>query len=165
MNYVIGKNYYQQFVTFNVSGISANMDFVPWATMVHNGLDDHTAHVFVNNIDIGRYTTSGTIPSNYSLGDSVGLAVSGNVAGNLSKYYLNLGTLDTFYSETILDNVFVEPGVSVRQSIGIGAAAFAGVSSGVGNTIWYQGINNPGQNRISAVANSGIRTVVSYVMP
>lgn len=171
MNYLIGKNYYQQFVTFNISGISANMDSVPWATMVHNGVDDFSSHVFVNNVDIGRYTVSGIISNNYAVGDSVGLAISGNAAGNLTKYYLGLGTLDSAYiSASILasggfDHVMVEPGVNARQHMAIDGAALAGISSGAGNTVWYQGVNNPNQNRISAVATSGIRTVINYVIP
>ena len=36
---------------------------------------------------------------------------------------------------------------------------------GNGSWIWYQGINNASQNRLSSNATSGIRTVVNYNLP
>jgi len=93
-----GDNYYQQFTTFNISGISTNTDSTPLGTMVKNGADDFGPKVFVTNIDTGRYTASGTIPPTYAYGNSVNLVVSGQVAGNLSKGIISLGVLDAYVS-------------------------------------------------------------------
>ena len=172
MSYLPGKNFYTQVTTYNNSGISTNADIIPWSTTVRNGLDDLTVKTFVTNIDVGRYTISGVFPTSYLVGDSVGVAVSGLFSGNLVKYFMPLGVIDNAYVGNAvlgsggLDNIFVEYNlVNVRQALTIALAALAGTSSGIGSTVWYQGINNTPQNRISSVANSGMRTLVSYLLP
>lgn len=170
MSYRPGDTFYKQVTTFSPSGISTNTDVTPWATLVHNGVDDFTPHLFVTNIDIGRYTVSGVIPSTYSAGSSINVVVSGLVVGNLSKAVVDLdvlipGVAAVVLASSGLDSVQIEPGVNARQALSLIAAPVGGVSSGAGNTLWYQGVDNPTQNRISSVCTSGIRTVVSYVLP
>ncbi len=58
------------------------------------------------------------------------------------------------------EQISIETGTNARQAIQVMGAALAGTSSGVNNTIWYQGMGNS-INRISAVAISGIRSVVN----
>jgi hypothetical protein len=164
MSYRPGDIFYKQVTTFSPSGISTNTDVTPWATLVHNGVDDFTPHVFVTNVDVGRYTVSGVIPSTYAVGSSINVAVSGLVTGNLSKAVVDLDVLSAPNSG-LFDYVQIEPGLNARQLLALLGAPIGGVSSGAGNTLWYQGANNPAQNRVSSVCTSGIRTVVSYVLP
>ncbi len=211
MSYRPGDNFYKPILTFNISGISTDADITPWATMVHNGLDDFSASakVFVTHIDLGRYTASGIIPSTYLAYDSVQIIVSGIVATYLAKGTIELETLDALapnvnvvsfsgfpvaapgVSGSIIadiryalgsnivvtgvinatlasggwDNIMIEPNVNARQALSEISASTAGVSSGVGNWIWYDGINNPTTWRIAANAISGIRTIVNYNLP
>ncbi len=226
MGYSPGNIFYQQLTTFNVSGISTNTDVTPWGTMVRNGADDVVPHIFTGNVDIGRYNVSGTIPSTYRLGDSVGIITSGLVGGSLSKSYISLGVMDNQVSNLTsiavtgsapqnflglnsvipgvtvsvtgvvstvnlvntttsltnpvsvtgtlplaqlssvgLDLVLIETGVTAKQALTEMSAVLAGVSSGTGNTIWYQGINNANQNRVSSNAISGIRSSVTLTLP
>ena len=146
-----GDNYYQQFNTNNVSGISTNTDSTPWGTLVKNGVDDFTSYVFITNVDIGRYTVSGTIPSTYVYGNYVNLAISGQVAGILSKATLSLGVLDatvnslpTTVSVTGAVNVTsINPGVTVSVT-GVTSATLLNPVSVTGtvnaNVISFSGI-------------------------
>ncbi len=78
----------------------------------------------------------------------------------------NVSTLGVTIASGGLDNIQIEPGINLRQAITLGVAAIAGVSSGTApNNIWYQGISNITQNRIFAIASSGIRSVVNYILP
>jgi hypothetical protein len=87
---------------------------------------------------------------------------SGTVQANIVS--ISPGVLVNLTSSGV-DNVMLENGVNLRQGNSIMTSVLGGVSSGNGNVIWYQAINNPGQNRLSSNANSGIRSSVNYTIP
>ena len=113
--------------------------------------------------NIGSAIISGTVQANV-IGINPGLTVSitGTVQANITS--VSPGVLFNLTSSGV-DNIVVENGVNLRQSHTIIGGVLAGVSSGNGNVIWYQGINNPGQNRLSSSAISGIRSTVNYNIP
>lgn len=61
------------------------------------------------------------------------------------------------------ENIVIEPGINARQATQINSAVLAGTVSGLNDTIWFQGINNPNQLRLASLAISGIRYTVNYL--
>lgn len=167
MSYIPGGTYGLQFSANNVSGILVNADALPLGHLFRNGLDDFTPTVFITNLDLGRYVASGTIPGTYNFTDSFGVVVSGYVNGILFKSEFNAGSLfaPVNLASGAFDSISIEAGVNARQAISVIAATIAGTSSGINNTIWYKGINNPTVNRVVGVAISGLRSAVSYIFP
>ncbi len=188
MSYKPGNSFYVQIVASNSNNL-INTDITPWATLVRNGLDDSTVKTFVNHIDIGRYTVSGTIPYSYNPSDVVGIVISGLMNNTLLKATSEIGILDspipnvnvisvsgmpaspivgainTVLTAHGLDNVMVEQNVTARQALTEIAAVLCGVTSGTNTWTWYQGINNPGRNRMSDNIVSGNRKLVNYSLP
>lgn len=183
-----GDIFYSQFTVSNVSGVASNADSLPLGNLVKNGVDDNTPRVFVTNIDIGRYTTSGIIPSAYAKGDTVGVIISGYVGGSLTKAYTSLGQLDTYYTGDIvnpgffsvnvtgiysnvtaptgfLDTIKIENNVNLRQALSLIGAACAGSSVVNGNNITYYGINNSTTTRITSTSASGYRQSITIYLP
>lgn len=147
-----GDTFYSSFTTNNLSGVSTNTDITPWGTMVKNGTDDTSVTIFINNIDIGRYIISGTIPAGYVKGNSIGVIVSGLISNNLAKNYLDLGQLDSKYVGDLVDvngnvnsNVvtvsgsMISPGISgsilsdLRFVNGLQAFSYQGIAQTGGN--------------------------------
>lgn len=141
-----GDIFYTQFTTNNASGTSINADVTPWGTMNKNGVDDTSVRVFVTNVDIGRYTISGTIPLTYIKGQSTGVIVSGYVSSTLTKQYFNFGQLDSkLVGDTPDVNVvtvsgqLVAPGLSgsitadLRYVNGYPAFSYQGIAQTGGN--------------------------------
>ena len=95
--------------------------------------------------------------------DNVG---GGSITGVVQSNVISVNPGVQFnLSSSGLDSIHLETGVNVRQGLTEMGAVLAGVSSGNGSWIWYQGINNASQNRLSSNATSGIRTVVNYNLP
>jgi hypothetical protein len=64
-----------------------------------------------------------------------------------------------------LQQIVIETGMNAREALVGMAAILCGVSSGTAGSIWYNGINNPNQNRVYAVSTSGIRSSLAYTLP
>ncbi len=185
MSYKPGNAFYVQVVSSSSNNL-VNTDIMPWATLVRNGLDDATVPIFVTHVDLGRYTVSGTIPHSYNTNDVVGIVVSGLTNNTLLKATSEIGILDSpvpnvnvisvsgmpatpivgainaILTSHGLDNVMIEQNVTAKQALTEIAAALCGVMSSSGSLTLYQGINNPGRNRMTVGGN---RKIINYSMP
>lgn len=155
-----GDIFYHQITTANISGVSTNTDATPLCNMVKNGSDDQSVNIFVNNVDIGRYVISGSIPSNYLKGQSIGVIVSGYISSSLAKQYISLGQLDSKYVGDL-----VGPGGYVDANVVTisGQQVAPGVSGSITSDLRfvngyqafsYQGIAQTGGNNYIRLASS-----------
>lgn len=149
-----GDIFYSEFTTNNISGVSTNTDVTPWGTMVKNGLDDTSVAVFINNIDAGRYVVSGTIPSNYVKGQSVGVVISGYIGGSLTKNFMFFGQLDSkLVGDTPDVNVVTVSGQQVAPGLSGSITSDIRFVNGY-PAFSYQGIAQTGGNNYIRLAAS-----------
>jgi hypothetical protein len=97
--YKAGETYYGVLLTHDyATGAIQNASVLPTAVAMKNGTDDVLFVLTVTNIDTGRYSVSGTIPTTYTDGTVV------NVVANFTVNAIAMkAVLDSFVT-TALDN-------------------------------------------------------------
>lgn len=166
--YKPGDIFYKEFVFCNVSGVPTNADSTPGGLFFYNGADDYTVKVYTSNLDQGRYVCSGVIPNTYLKGFSVGLNVTGYIAGLYQKGAFDLGQIDSKRIGDLQDVGatgvvyvgYVQQGVSVTGTAQANVISFSGVMVAAANSSGailtdLRFINNILTSPYNGVAQSG----------
>lgn len=92
-----GNTYWGGFTTQNpATGEATDADFLPVGTATKNGVDDAGFPLTVANIDTGRYSVTGTVPSTYVPGDFVQISIAATLGGVSGK-----AVIDSFLVEGV----------------------------------------------------------------
>ena len=79
--YFPGDAVTHSFVTSGATGVAANADSLPTASVYRNGVLDGTVTVTITNTTTGLYLAAYTVPTTYAYGDVVECVVSATIGG------------------------------------------------------------------------------------
>lgn len=102
-----GFVYYEEFIVLNSSGTAVDADTLPTVGINHNGNDDNGtwSDLTVAEVDAGRYSIRGTIPTSYVFGDIFNVVANITVSSVVTKQKVGLhtiGSLAQFYPDATL---------------------------------------------------------------